>query len=726
MPSTKTVRALVSAFNVHNYARNIVKTNFKLQSRGKKGYIVVSFDKSIDTYQCIRYLNSIKRKIIREFYGIEESNDAEILDTAKLIFDVNSFPFNISDRDWSWDEQNGCKLVIPVDKGVIFNLKSHLASSLEKDVLEDMQISSTTVPFNKGKYLCCSKFDNKELCKEFESKFLLRMRERYGNVPKNPLKVEGNSVYIRDVFDDARFIDSVTRYKAWLVGMYLGVDSSANHKVKLFKDMIVESIGQLTGVTIYGFICASPLDREEASVLISLVLDSGRRRVLTNEEALKLNYAFNYAVFNDLYGRIQGELSIDRRNGIYGIDFSDEEISHCVITKIIESSVINKDHELSIDPELHFRALSPAQSPFNSPTHAGPSGLKTPPRQRQKDSGSSRGVPGPLTELSDIEWESFTRSQDGALEGSPRQGSEKLLLHNPVNLAGTSGELPPRSHLSYTTVSYDVSGPSSSLQSVGAAQNVPAGTSVRAQQPNRWSLPAPIAGLWSLQQSRPSSWEGANPVGANLWAQQTNPCLSQGSNVITPSIGRGIPMKSILLTTKNDPKSSSPEFSARSPGVEDVKSIFSVEPEKQQVTDKSVQGACGGSPKKPNFWREEWSRLSGKKSKESSPDGDGSILGTNFPTNSGTAQQFVDAGKSEISVKPEYRKTPSRDSSLRLSPKLRGSAMHGSVQASTSPRAQKRCSSLAPSGDVPRSRPQPQVSSFVSEPSSSKVLMKVC
>ncbi|WP_353277562.1 hypothetical protein [Wolbachia endosymbiont (group A) of Agelastica alni] len=223
MYNTETVRALINAFNVHNYFSNTVETNFTLQSDGKKDYIVVSFDKSMDTYQCRRYLDSIKRKIIREFYGIEESNDAEILDTAKLIFDVNSFPFNISDRDWSWDKQHGFKFVTPVDQGVIFNLKSHLASSLEKDVLEDMRVSSTTVPFNKEKYLCHSKFPNKELRKEFEREFLSRMKERYENVPKNLLKGEGNSVYIKDVFGDVRFIDSVTQYKAWLTGMDLGV-----------------------------------------------------------------------------------------------------------------------------------------------------------------------------------------------------------------------------------------------------------------------------------------------------------------------------------------------------------------------------------------------------------------------------------------------------------------------------------------------------------------------
>ncbi|WP_265031942.1 hypothetical protein [Wolbachia endosymbiont (group A) of Merzomyia westermanni] len=443
MPNRETVRALVSAFNVHNYARNTVKTNFTLQSRGKEDYIVVSFDKSMGTYQCRRYLDSIKRKIIREFYGIEKGNKAEILDTAKLIFDVNSFPFeNYKDvesfplknykGDWFVDKQGSIKFVTSVDDGVIFNLKSHLASSLAKDIREDMQISSTTVPFNKGKYLCCSKFDNKELSQQFKSKFLSRMRERYENVPKKPLKVKDNSVYIKDVFDDARFIDSVTRYKAWLVGMYLGVESSANYKVKLFKDMIIESIGQATRVTVAGFIRNFPLNEKTAKILIPVVLDNGEPRILESEEALKLSYAFNYAVFNNLYSKVQAELPICGDSGIYGIDFSNKEISHCVITKIIKNSVINKDHELSIDPELRFRALSRS----------------------------------PSTELSGMKLESPTCSQ-GGVKDSPRQGSEKeegeegLRLLNYVNSVRTSDR--PLTDLSYATTSCGVPGISRDL-----------------------------------------------------------------------------------------------------------------------------------------------------------------------------------------------------------------------------------------------------------------------
>jgi hypothetical protein len=40
---------------------------------------------------------------------------------------------------------------------------------------------------------------------------------------------------------------------------------------------------------------------------------------------------FNYAVFNNLNSEIQSKLSVDGSGGIYGIKFSDLQISHCVI-----------------------------------------------------------------------------------------------------------------------------------------------------------------------------------------------------------------------------------------------------------------------------------------------------------------------------------------------------------------------------------------------------------
>ncbi|GFR11935.1 uncharacterized protein TNCT_218311 [Trichonephila clavata] len=475
-------------------------------------------------YQCSEYLDSIKRKIIREFYGIEESNDKEILDTAKKDFDVTSFPFNyIYKGDWSVDKQGRIEFVAPVDQGVIFNLKSHLAASLAKDVLEDIRVSSTAVPFNKKKYLWCGEFDNKESREEFESKFLLRMRERYENVPKKPLKVEGSSVYIKDVFDDAHFIDSVTRYIAWLKGMGLQNDNKVRNDVKAFKDLIIEFIDQSIGLTVAGFIRNFPLNEKTAKILIPVVLDNGEPRILASEEAFELNYAFNYAVFNDLYGRTQGELSVNGSSEIYGIDFSNPEISHCVITKIIESSVINKDHELAIDPE---QVLSPAQSPY-----AGPSGLRTPPNPRKRNRDSDIGESPPKLEDSVAHSSSGgprslfgqpqaqrvpTRNQDGVLKDSPRRESEKFPVLLPVNqldVPGTSREFLPRSHLSSS-----VTNPHSS-KCVGAAKNVQAGTSAWSQPMGAWPLPASSAepSLW--QPSRPSSWKGASESGS-AWTSQ--------------------------------------------------------------------------------------------------------------------------------------------------------------------------------------------------------------
>ena len=73
-------------------------------------------------------------------------------------------------------------------------------------------------------------------------------------------------MYIGNVFDNVCFINIIVRYAARLVGMDLGVDNNFDRRVKLFKNMI-KYIYQSTRVMTNGFICASPLGREEASVL---------------------------------------------------------------------------------------------------------------------------------------------------------------------------------------------------------------------------------------------------------------------------------------------------------------------------------------------------------------------------------------------------------------------------------------------------------------------------
>jgi len=133
----ETVRVLVDAFNVNNYARGIIKSNFKLQSRNNKDCIIISFGKGMGNYQCEEYLHDVKKKTVHEFYDIEK-NRCEMAGVVKLIFNVASFPFNVSEEGWSLDKQDRVEFAAPVNDCVIFNLKSHLAASLAKDVLEGM------------------------------------------------------------------------------------------------------------------------------------------------------------------------------------------------------------------------------------------------------------------------------------------------------------------------------------------------------------------------------------------------------------------------------------------------------------------------------------------------------------------------------------------------------------------------------------------------------------
>lgn len=135
---------MVDAFNVNNYARGIIKSNFKLQSRNNKDCIIILFDKGMGNYQCEEYLHDVKKKIVHEFYDIEK-NRCEMAGVVKLIFNVAFCLFNVSEERWSLDKQVRVEFATPVNDGVIFNLKSHSAASLVKDVLEGMAICNMCI-----------------------------------------------------------------------------------------------------------------------------------------------------------------------------------------------------------------------------------------------------------------------------------------------------------------------------------------------------------------------------------------------------------------------------------------------------------------------------------------------------------------------------------------------------------------------------------------------------
>ncbi|NEV49060.1 hypothetical protein EUZ93_00830, partial [Wolbachia pipientis] len=415
-------------------------------------------------------------------------------------------------------------------------------------------------------------------------------------------KYEDDMLYIKDVSD--KVVKSITEYVKKEVVLHLGTPGIEDSKVKNFKDVLSSLMSKQVRkfINTYDydiFTDEKKIQKGDSFVLIPLIkMDDGKFCTLNCRDASRINGVFN-SFISDIKGKTAKLQYANAKGSVYA--FSNQQIA-LLLPKIMESPIayneISGNFEFAVDLENFERrsssrfsstATSPThtnsagssqpQSPSNSPTHAGLSGLKTPPNQRKrnsdsgydsnsppkpKDSGSSSGGPGPSTEPSDMECKSSGsisglpnghldgaqlvqlrsptgKSQDGVLKESSRQGFEELFMSH----KGTSEKFPPRTYISFATV---VSEPSSSLQSVGAAQNVRAGTSAWSQpigfwssptpsaepslwQPSRplsrkganesgsawtsqpigyWSSPAPSAGLWSLPQSGPSSWKGAS------------------------------------------------------------------------------------------------------------------------------------------------------------------------------------------------------------------------
>ncbi|WP_265027125.1 hypothetical protein [Wolbachia endosymbiont (group A) of Bombylius major] len=500
----KITKKLIEAFNSNNRFYRIIDTNLILESRWNGDFIVIKFDKNMNAEQCTSYMNDFKSKVIKRFYETE--------DDADIAFDIKSFPFNLR-RGKLQHSNKGMKYVVPVNEGTVFNLKCYLMSSFARRTEEKlgkifgvrhMNSSTGAVEFDRRHYLYCTDFGNEEIRNKFRELFRLDI-ESHDNVPSSLFEVEGNCVYIKDIFkNNIPLINSMIERDLWLIGRHLRIPNNKDKYVEVIKDRIIDLIYAELGLLVYGVFRAPYLGSEENSVLIPVVLGTdGKFRWLTQGEAKNINKVFGYSVLNNVNKCITKEqltelLGEGYKKGVYGINFYDKEISYCVLSKIMESSVINAKHELSIDPELPRTLLTEPSPTRESPT---------------------RG-----------------RSQDRVLGESPRQWSER------EEETGRMSQLV--------------------LEEIDPSQ--------------------PTCG-----QSQLSLGAGEGMLtGASIGDPYFSP--SSSSRVITPPFHYGIPSRLILLTTKNDPKSSSSEFFARSPCFEDV-NILSM---KSEEHDKSEQGAC--------------------------------------------------------------------------------------------------------------------------------------
>lgn len=354
-------RELVRVFNINLCYNNIIFTNLTVQNLYDRDHIVILFDGSMDPKQCMKYLGSMKEKIVKRFYKDEKA--------AGVCFDLKSFPFAFDKRQLHKDNQGRVKFLVPMDKGVVFNLKSYLARALVGDINERMgdkfggkyvKKHAYSVDFDRSSYLHCTQFLDKELQDYFFDSFTEEIKS-YPNPPSNCLEVRDNYVYIKKgIFDNVEFIKDITTYNTSLICRDFRTPSKEDKDVENLKFPIIDFIRRM-GIQVHSMFRTSYKGSDEDSILVPIVyqtpiVDQNKVRFLNKNDISKINSIFGMEILSDVGRNISTNLpkSDSSDSIVYGIDFSNVNISCCVMNKIMENSVINKKHELTIDPELQL------------------------------------------------------------------------------------------------------------------------------------------------------------------------------------------------------------------------------------------------------------------------------------------------------------------------------------------------------------------------------------
>ncbi len=402
MPNTNQInseinRELAKAFNdvllsdetaFTNLTVENVKRSFSVSKPFTKieDYIVLSFEKNMNTHQCKKYLSNMRKSIVEKFCGDESA--------ANDLFYTKFFPFKFDRGKWTKDN----KFLVPMEKEVVLNLKYLLANELirfttssiirghpDEDYVEDNIFDES---FDRESYLYCMRFDDRELQNSFVRLFSSKM-ESYENSSekfKDFLEEKGNLVYLKkDVFDDPKFVKGIVKRRVSSTCRSFDTPNGEVETVAMLKFTVVDLIRK-AGISVDRILRDSYSDSDEDSILIPIVSHNNNdERYLTREEVNHVNNMFGMVVLNNVEGHTS-QKSLLGSKGVYGIDFANPDIAYCVMDKIIESSVINKDHQLSIDP-ARVPKLSP---PLDSPLP------KTLPQEREdRDSGIETTPPKP-------------------------------------------------------------------------------------------------------------------------------------------------------------------------------------------------------------------------------------------------------------------------------------------------------------------------------------------
>ncbi|WP_353279864.1 hypothetical protein [Wolbachia endosymbiont (group A) of Ennomos erosarius] len=385
MPNkSKINQELVKAFNSILRFSNAVVTNFTV----KDDHIVISFDNNMTLDRRIKYLSSMKEKIIQRFCP-----DESILDDN---FYTKFFPFNFDQGK----STVGNKFLVPMRKEVVSNLKFLLANELarfttdlikeqkkedkksepghknlsddiEEEIENHVDYNIIDEVFDKGSYLYGAECVDRNLQRSFVDLLSSRIKG-YENGPKKTkdfLEEKGNYVYLKkSIFDNPKLIKDIAKHELSFHCRDLEVSSTEDEMNDTLKRAIVDLICKaLPHLPIDSMWHTSHKESKDEYSILAPVIDCGNYIEFLNEKEVDHinNKVFGVTkVLRDVKDDIaERGLPTYGAEQIYAIDFRNPDIAYCVMDKIMESSLISEDkdkvkYKLSIDP-ARVQAMKP-------------------------------------------------------------------------------------------------------------------------------------------------------------------------------------------------------------------------------------------------------------------------------------------------------------------------------------------------------------------------------
>ncbi len=363
---SNSVKELVNAFNLNNYAIDKVNTNFTVEDKKKKIVGLFASDTNVE-----EYLREVGEKVIKLHYRTREA--------ASEYYNLRCFPFVLgtnADKRYLGKGVMAVELADSANKEVIRNLKLHfvnefervigfqvIASLREEGVTEEearkwaegtIQVGaiSRSLP-----YLCCIAFSDEYFKREeydsetFELFKGVYIQEFNSRLRKCGLKnsdfyeYRNGMLYIKDVSD--KVVKNVTEYVKKEIAFDFRTPGSVESKVENCKNVLNDLIFKFTGKLIYGydydvFTDAKKIKYGNSFALIPFIEVNGQLQSLSKEDVGKINSKLG-DVISDIRGKTENPQFANCKEPVYAI--YNKRITQ-LLPRIMESPIAyNRDFE---------------------------------------------------------------------------------------------------------------------------------------------------------------------------------------------------------------------------------------------------------------------------------------------------------------------------------------------------------------------------------------------